>query len=876
MTAAASHNGGLTQVNFNFVQGAADFAYINCLKTATDWGPGSGSAPVTPDILDTLGYPTTIVSSGVSTVFFIPSQLERPGNYVITWSGNGTIAFTGTILPTATFTGSVSNGVLAAGAPTGGTIQKGMPLSVGGIIGDQISGTAGGAGNYSVIGGSNAGSQSITVTGGSLVSSGGAGRFVCAPTGHQMTIGITALGSPRISNLQVFHVDDEALLNAGEIFGVKFKQRIAEAKFGVLRFLNWTRGNNTHVTTWATRKTPGYVFYHGTEKRAANYCGSVSYGGLGNTALSVSASPSWTSLADKTTVTILFGASVGSAVPGTATITNANANVTWNAHGLSVNNRFVFDPSSSIANFPTNITILQKYWIVAVPDANTIQFSATQGGTAITPNSTPVGTVTVNPVLTLNVSGSGDVDVLSHQSQPLSTRTNSYPLANRLATLVYDQVMNCWIKIGGDTAFGSRGIDNGVPPEDCLRLCAETGTHPYFVAPAYAMTPATDYMPSLAVMCRDGAPSWMIPRFEGPNELWNGGTGFAFDTNYANAVAVAYGWGADFHNWMGRAMSTLGQDVAAVYGVAMADVKTQTKYQVLCGVQTGLASTLPGTTGSDPRLSSAKYLIQTPQSGYLASAASNWVTHACVALYITPSAETNSTTMTTLAAAFAGKTFTASIAGGVLTVSAIKASNSAAFSVGDTIFDSAVFACNLLPAGITIVSFGTATGGTGTYNLSANAAGITMSSRTMSAAADLTAPKTYINTLSSGSGPTNPNVLTNYINWATWAARFSAKLSGYEGGYATNLDSGGNSLRDMLRIAGKQQPDLVQLFLKNLRNFASQGGEFPADFQFTGTVNTLGYAQDGFSILDDLYQSPNPPQFEANRLFSNRKRRILW
>src|SRR5207248_252268 len=132
--------------------------------------------------------------------------------------------------------------------------------------------------------------------------------------------------------------------------------------------------------------------------------------------------------------------------------------------------------------------------------------------------------------------------------------------------------------------------------------------------------PATDYMPSLAAYCRANGPAWMIPRFEGPNELWNTASGFN-QTGYAAAKAVAYGWGSDTHNWYGKAMSVLGQIVSTAYS------GDRTRYQVLCGVQTVLASTMSGAKSCDPRLQSTKYVSQTApaQAPYTKTPAKNWV-----------------------------------------------------------------------------------------------------------------------------------------------------------------------------------------------------------------------------------------------------------
>ena len=172
-----------------------------------------------------------------------------------------------------------------------------------------------------------------------------------------------------------------------------------------------------------------------------------------------------------------------------------------------------------------------------------------------------------------------------------------------------------------------RGAGNGVPPELMVQLCTEAGAHPHFCMPAMALTPMTDYVTSLASYCRDNGSSWMIPRYEGPNETWNTAAGF-HNAHYGNAIGVAYGWGAgDYNNWYGRVMSTIGQAVSTVYSA------DRSRYQVLCGVQT----TSTPTSAQDARLSSAKYILQTPQSPYTATPAKNWVTHVCCAQYFGPS-----------------------------------------------------------------------------------------------------------------------------------------------------------------------------------------------------------------------------------------------
>lgn len=472
-------NGGRSQVNLNFLQIGGDYPFLNCLKNAQSWAFIDNSGPPEPSTLDSDGYPISISRGGVYTAFDVPSQANRPGNYVITWSGNG-------------------------------TIYCGM---------------------------------SNRLVSGSKTSTNGSGRYEFSTTDSRFAIGISAIGTPRVSNLQVFHVSDEAALNAGEIFGVRFKQRLREANFGVIRFLNWQSGNTTNVTKWATRKPTTYVFYSGSEFRGSLYAG----------------------------LTTNVGASYSVAFPGFELVDKATVIVKFNASNKSA--------------------------------------------------------------CTLNVNGTGDVNILNAYSTALSTA--NYPIGGTwqsIATLVYDATLKAWIKQGGDSALGSVGLQNGCPPELMVRLCAEVGAHPYFVTPPLAIDPATDYMPSLAAFCRANSPPWMIPRFEGPNETWNNAGGF-YQTGYARAKADAYGWGQDHNNWYGKAMSVLGQAVSTVYA------GDRTKYQVLCGIQTATGATAARTTSSNPRLASTKYLAQAAaaQTPYTKTPASDWVTHVCCAQYFTPS-----------------------------------------------------------------------------------------------------------------------------------------------------------------------------------------------------------------------------------------------
>lgn len=142
------------------------------------------------------------------------------------------------------------------------------------------------------------GTGTVNVTG---LSNYSGGDTTFAPGDTRIVLQITANTS--MSNLQIFHVDDGAALDAGQVFGTRFKAKLAEGNFGVLRFLNWQSSNTTNVRYWADRKPASYVFYAGDEMRASIYAGATSHSG---NAYTVSAPSGWGGLVDKAIVTVKF------------------------------------------------------------------------------------------------------------------------------------------------------------------------------------------------------------------------------------------------------------------------------------------------------------------------------------------------------------------------------------------------------------------------------------------------------------------------------------------------------------------------------------------------------------------------------------------
>ena len=82
----------------------------------------------------------------------------------------------------------------------------------------------------------------------------------CPPVDLTFNVQILVTGRPYVKNIRVCHEDDEAALDAGQVFGTRFKQLMS--KFGVIRFLDWQYSNTTNLSKWSERKPVDYYSYN--------------------------------------------------------------------------------------------------------------------------------------------------------------------------------------------------------------------------------------------------------------------------------------------------------------------------------------------------------------------------------------------------------------------------------------------------------------------------------------------------------------------------------------------------------------------------------------------------------------------------------------
>jgi hypothetical protein len=585
------HNGGRSQINFNFL-GNGSFPFLNLLKTpSAQWTLADNFGYPAPDTLDANGYPTSISHGGVKVSIFVPTQTTRPGRYAVTWDSAG-------------------------GTTT--IIVQGFPVS------------------------GETGSKSTTSS---------TGRYEFLPsnaTTNNFQIGVATTG---VSNMKLFHVDDETLINQGKMFGQKFLEIMRQGNCGVFRFLNWQQANQSNVTTWATRKPVDYVYY-ADEWRSSLYA-TPSGSPMTNVGNDYSITFGSGGPTDKQTLHVNFNAD--------PTVVSATVTYTSGTPGTvnSVAHPFVNGDPVGLQETSSEPPLLFRsvnYYVVNAT-ANTFQLALTPGGSAIAIGSGGAGTHTVVRLCTISLNGTGAVPIKDPNGFPNTGFSRlAFSLFTSYGTMTYDADLNSWLLYGASPT-GIFGLNNAVPIEVLFQLAVELGAHPWFVSPRFVLDPMTDWTARIAAYCIANAPSWMVPRFESVNEItFNSSAGFS--TSYAWSKAFAH-WGVQFDpvNWQGKISSTLGQALNAAYGGAI----DGTRYWAIAGVQTA-SFTSPGGGSMAAVLSSTKYVAQAaaPQSGYVKEAASNWLTHVCGANYWSPSVY-NTATETTLAAAYAGGDLTAAV-----------------------------------------------------------------------------------------------------------------------------------------------------------------------------------------------------------------------
>lgn len=832
MAAAANFNGGRSQTGLGFLQTGGEYAFLNVVKTCQNWAYASApnkDGHVDPALFDSDGYPTSVQTGGYYAVCYVPASWVGQ-SITVQWDGGGTIRVpgTGTVGSTTSSSGSVNNSITCTVAD--------QRISVGAVATN-------------------------------------------ASPNHIKNIRVSLTGS------------ETTALNAGNVFSTVFKNKLIEAGFGVLRFMDWQSNNTTSMTTWATRKAVSHYSYAATEfrntassGRPALYCGATSsstntYAITGNgDGVPASGAPSHmqiiqlkmdknafapitTSTTVGTTTTLALGTGTYDASFGTSQsvivtgVSNGVSSLSWSggtvtvttpaAHGsvgtitatlsgctpAAYNGTYTFTVTGAttytypLAADPGTATVIGTYTHSAGWNAmnGTYTTSAAGAGSAtISFNSSTLslnaaniasiaftGSALFHSSNFLDLNGSGAKVIRGSTGVATIIGLNNYPLAQSFdvdvyGTLVFDADLDVWLLYGSNLASASLGISSGVPIELCVQLAAEVGAHPWFNIPRFACEAATDYTASLATYCRDNGPSWMIPRYETPNETFNTRGGFQNGAYGANK-ATAHWASADQKKSHGYWASVIGQIIASTYGVAQANVKTQNLYHMINGVQT-----FSGTTSEyNEHATSAAYIAGAfPAPSGLSKTAGvaeawRWCTHICIAQYWAPSQYTSSIETTAIAE--------------YQTANAVKKAELLASYADSSI---------------------TTTSGGSSFNVAANIARI--------------------------------------VAWKAWAQSFSInKMCGYEGGYSPDY-TGGNA--NIFRNDCKATTNIALYLQAVFQGFIDVSdstflAEFPSTFYITDfTYNTqTSYV---WTLLKGDIESANTPMFDFIVRFNKGRRAI--
>ena len=359
----SGHNGKKTQVNMQALLQGGDYPWLNVLKTSSLWGYSSTpTSAVTPDVLDADGYLISNAKGGVTTDFWVPTQHQRPGAWIVKWDGDGAdgqpaVGMGGFQYPLYYLISGLSqSGTIQTVTLTASPIhmRAGQPILITNIAG----GSWGGFNNTWRVLDVNAGTNSfrintgVTYTGtpdpftGSMRANfttsttvanvagnrNGSGRYAVTPdttTGGADGVQLKCLiqsvqsSSNYPKNIKVFHVDDETALDAGGEFTSLFLSRMAN--FGVLRFLDWIPGNVTNASTWNTRKQRSHFSYNATMYVPTFYAGATTLSGSTYTvaapAINSATGAAYAGILDKTTIHVKFAQSARS----TSTFTGTTA-----------------------------------------------------------------------------------------------------------------------------------------------------------------------------------------------------------------------------------------------------------------------------------------------------------------------------------------------------------------------------------------------------------------------------------------------------------------------------------------------------------------------------------------------------------------------
>lgn len=649
-----------------------------------------------------------------------------------------------------------------------------------------------------------------TLVSGSLIGTGLNNRAVMDTTGNtNVSVGISA--TP-VTNMHFYHIDDEPFFLSGKIAGTQFTARIKQAQSPVFRSLNWLGpefgGTNfTNMTNWASRKPASYVSYNGDEFRSSLFAGTTTNSGNDYSITFGSGGP-----ADKQLIHLYFNASQAD----TSTWNGSSSTLTFASGTPGTVNWGASLPASVVAGAPIifggfagfaappEIVQFRPYYVKTVTGAQTFTMSATNGGTAI------------------NFSTSGGSGIVAVRAPSLNLNsTGAVPIWDETLRILWGPGSNL-IALNPSQNSGTTSSLATLLYDSQLNVWTLWGgTASNFAGIGSGIPPEVFLQLCAEIGCHpwfssppfacDPMTDWHTqlatycknnaPAWMVPRfECLNEPWNFGNTvSDFCNAKSFA-NWGTqDLTNEVGKVASTIGQDISAVYGGTPG---AGTAYHLMVNVQTGNAS------NDGDMLNSSNYVGQAsaPQTGYIKAAAKNYLTHIAANQYMN-SAESQA--------------------------SAATAWNTATGGTKQLVIDAYLDGTGPGGNGFTPTGVGLAA------SAGANGDGV------------LGMQATYQSTFTFAQGFTN-------------TAGNKIRMCGYEGGLELQNNSFPLAVQLNFWNACMNSGTNTKLYcIENYNNFIAAGGERPALFQLSGAVGSSPVQDNSWSCLIDVYQSPNPLEWQA-------------
>ena len=641
---APAFNGGKMQVNFGFAPGGGMYPYINLVKSAANWANAS-QVTVNPGLLDSNGYPTSAVGTNAFLIFNIFPLSVYSGSYTVLFDGGGTVHFGGTNNSSPSPLTDLTSGstvTFGAGSTTANLYIRTYPVTNLAFVrtdwlvpywnkGEII--------NPDLVALLKNNKMAVI-------------RFMQWMNNNEQTEAFwtdrmpkdyVCYGGPYYNTAKYAGTTS----HSGNDYSITFgsgaptdKQQIhlyfdANATLHQNTAATLTTGNPTAVNWTAHGLSAGDpIMFNSTGVVRPIYAAAVYY--VSATSLLTNSFQVVTTPGGSNLVTGTMSIVSGTYNSSSGLVTLTLAGNVGQSSGCSVTISGVTGTGADLAltDVTTTCGSSSAFTTLTYTIATAKTITSITGGTVLLNNFYSGGittSISVSRPPTLNLNGTGAIPFSYAYGNTLNGAAQQ-PTTATIATCVYDADLKIWMKYGGDGQDKDQGIWASVPYELMIDICAKVGCHPWFNTPMWSSDPPTGYMASLAALVKSTGPSWMIPRFEGSNEQWNGAPGFWNNLYSTNKRFFHWDWNIAQGSpapdpWYAMQIAVLGQDIASVYGPL-----DPTKAQVIIGMHT-----TDGTGGHNERFLGTIWIANGPTfAGYSSTAAYLNATHLCGTDYATP------------------------------------------------------------------------------------------------------------------------------------------------------------------------------------------------------------------------------------------------